>query len=807
MDRYLFPLAGVFLCLPGVLPAADPVPGQITYEAGDRVRIEFPSSPVAAILPYYEKLTGKRIIRDAKIEGVELSVTSSEPIPLREAISYIESALLLNGYALIPVDDNTVKVVNFEAGKSPRSQGLPVIVSPDKLPQGEAVINYVMTLDYISPEEAARSFSQVVTLNPYGAITPLNAASAVVITENSSVVRSLIELKEHFDVPSSQVSSEIIDLQRADAEKVAEILNQVFGDTAPSAAPPVTNGTAPSPPSGPQATATPPSAPAPAEGKPPVKVIAYGRTNSLMVVGRPMDLAYLHKLVEAFDKPTDASNFLQSKLRYVSIVEYLPAFYNAIARNTDVGKRENLLKPEDVQQGGGQAAAVHNGGSGGSGGFRGGSSGFGGSASGMGGGGIYPDRLSEPEPFTSPQSYVVGNTLLIADPQANTLIVSGSPEHIEIIQRLIEKVDVQPKQVYLSTIIGQMALGDELQYSLDFFRQFSEFKAADDKDAHWLKGSSLDNSGGSVIGAVNPYRGIGSATSRGLALLGSYIDTGRAPIDIILRMLTRDQNFRLLSRPSVYAQNNSKATILSGQRIAVPTSTLTSVGGAIPGTAFPGSLAANIEYLDVVLKLEVIPLINSDKEVTLRIAQVNDTVVGQQVISGNTIPTLSTQELTTTITVPNGQTVVLGGLITEKADRDKTGVPIIRRIPILKQLVGSTDREFRREELLIFIQPFIIDGCRLPGNPNVIEMGRTDSAAGTMQFGDPNPPPVRPVSRRRGAVPSRAAVECEQEVVSVSEPAKERCQQPPAPLPSPPAPTAPTASHLRRAPVRSPNWH
>ncbi len=743
------------ICLVAILGFAWPASSQVSPAGTDTVRIEFPNSPVAAILPYYEKLTGKRIIRDAKLEGAELSVTSPEPLTQMEAVSFIESALLLNGYALIPVDDKTLKVVNYEAGKSPRSQGLPVVVAPEDLPEGEAVVNYVMTLDHIAPEEAARAFTQVVALNPYGAITPLNAASAVIVTENTSVVRSLIDLKQHLDVPSNQVANEFMDLERADAEKIAEILTEIYTSSdgavpAVSAAPPGTEGGMGAP---------------GANGKASVKVVAYRRTNSLLVIGRPVDLAYIRGLVESFDKPSDASNFLRRKLQYVSIIDYLPAFYNAIARNTDVEKRDDLLKAEELGDRGGQVEILDGGGGGGA--SSGSSGGF--------GGGIYPDRLSEPEPFTAPQSFVVGNTLMIADPQANSLIVSGSPEHVEIIERLINEVDVQPKQVYLSTIIGQMTLGDELQYSLNAFKRFDSFTPSSDDGNNIFGAGSLDTRGGSVIGGLNPYRGLGTATGRGLSLLGSIIEGDNAPIDVILRVLTRDQNFRLLSRPSVYAQNNSKAVILSGQRIAVPTSTLTSVGGGFAGSEFPGSISSNIEYLDVVLKLEVVPLINSENEVTLRIAQVNDTVVGQQIISGNTVPTLNTQELVTTITVPNAQTIVLGGLITERIDDDRTGVPVIRRIPVLKSVVGSTEKVYRREELLIFIQPFIIDGKRLPSTPNEVEVGRTDSTLDTMEFGDPRfDQQLTPVSGLNAMPPDLRAepVRGSQKVISISEPEK-----------------------------------
>jgi type II secretory pathway component GspD/PulD (secretin) len=208
----------------------------------------------------------------------------------------------------------------------------------------------------------------------------------------------------------------------------------------------------------------------------------------------------------------------------------------------------------------------------------------------------------------------------------------------------------------------------------------------------------------------------------------------------MLRLFARESNFKILSRPSIYAQNNVKATISSGQRIAIPTSTLTSGVGFENGLG--GAITSNIEFRDVVLKLEVIPLINSDNQVTLKIAQVNDNVVGSQSISGNEIPTLSTQELITTVTINGGETVVLGGLITERADESVTGLPGIRRIPLLGKMLGSTDKSTSREETLIFIQPHIIDGTS-HRTPTDLERGRSEVLDTTLAFAAPAPETLR----------------------------------------------------------------
>ena len=141
--------------------------------------------------------------------------------------------------------------------------------------------------------------------------------------------------------------------------------------------------------------------------------------------------------------------------------------------------------------------------------------------------------------------------------------------------------------------------------------------------------------------------------------------------------------------------------------------------------------------LDVVLKLEVVPLINNDNEVTLRIAQINDNIVGEQTISGNTVPTISTQELLTTVTVRNGATVVLGGLITERTGHSERGGIFLRRIPVLKHLFGTTEKSSSRDELLIFIQPNIINSTAQLDSPNRIESQRSRIMEETMRFGMP----------------------------------------------------------------------
>jgi type II secretory pathway component GspD/PulD (secretin) len=110
------------------------------------------------------------------------------------------------------------------------------------------------------------------------------------------------------------------------------------------------------------------------------------------------------------------------------------------------------------------------------------------------------------------------------------------------------------------------------------------------------------------------------------------------------------------------------------------------------------------------LKLEVLPLINANKDVTLVIVQTNNNVLGEEQFGGgNKAPIVGSQELTTTVTVPSGGTIVLGGLIVEKTDANDGGLPFLMRLPVLGYIFKQTTRAVERRELLVLLQPTVVE--------------------------------------------------------------------------------------------------
>ena len=744
------------------LPAAQPGNGgYVPVGEGATIKVNFPSAPIQAIIPFYTQLTGKKLILDSALQGEMLRIISPQMLTKRDAIAFIEATLLLNGYAIINVDATTAKLINHAGGKSPTADGLRVYNALRDLPLGEEICHYVLPLQHLSAEEASKAFQQVIKLHSYGAMTPVSNDTALIITENSATIRSICEIAEIIDVPPTETSNEMIKLERSDVELVAEIVNEIFEQeekskmaksSAPStpanaAAPPnaAARPGAAAAPAGPGGYAGSTAATNPAGAR--VKVFAYRRTNELLVIGRPVDITYIKGLVQKLDKQSDGSNFLKRRLKFLDVLDFLPVAYNALAKDTDIqGNNDGAVGGAPSGGGGSRrrsgatsnspstdannrgSSSSNNGNNGFNNSGYGTTNGLGGSfgnTNGQNSSNASRSLLDKPEDVGAPESMVVGKTLLIADPQSNSLIVSGSPEHIDRIDQLLQEMDVRPQQIYISAIIGQLSLGKNLNYGMDFLQLLNDFSI----NRNGATSSSTTTSGGTTttttnnnivqfpakFGQLNFYGQLGS--------LSNYI-----------KVINSNNNFKVLSTPSIYAKNAAKSVISSGQRIAVPANILTN-GGFSAGVA---NTSVSVTYRDVVLKLEVIPLINSDHEVTLRIAQINDNIIGSQTIGGNTVPTIGTQELLTEVAVKNGATVVLGGLITEKITKNKNGVIGLSRIPILGNLFGTSQNETTREELLIFIQPRIVRSEDPLDSSNEVESTRSRIYDEAMRFSGPD---------------------------------------------------------------------
>jgi len=330
----------------------------------------------------------------------------------------------------------------------------------------------------------------------------------------------------------------------------------------------------------------------------------------------------------------------------------------------------------------------------------------GGGSSGGGGGG---NALDAPDATSAPESVLVGRTLLVADNITNSIVVQGPPSGLEIIERLLDQIDVKPDQVMISTVIGQLTLDDTTKFGMDYLSLGGDVIGGAGGGLRKLISTPAVGTPGTpgFIAGTSAGFDRSSLSQAGLRVYGKIGNN----MSVYLEALQANSDFTVLSRPSIFTSNNQKGTISSGEKIAIPT------GSNSYGTG--GNSSTQIEYQDVVLKLEVIPLVNSDNEITMQIALLNDEQSGTQTIAGGggnggnlTVPKISTREILTTVTVPNNETIVLGGLIVGRGGKDRSGIPILSSIPYIGALFGSATNTKTRSELMVFMQPSIVKNER-----------------------------------------------------------------------------------------------
>lgn len=705
---YLIPLGAQ---TPQVLPPGTPVTPTLAPPAPPRppesVSITFPRNSVLDVISFYETLTGKRIIRDSNLAGQELSIMVAKPVSREDAIAIIESSLLMNNYSIVPVDDQTIKILG--PSRAPRTEGLPLLSEIQSLPaDGDKVLSFYKPLSFISPEEAIAVVQGVVQINAYGSVVPVPNTNAIILTDKTPVIRKALGILDLIDVEPARVVTEFVQLQRANAERVVEILDEMFGkeDAAKSKA----STTQPQTPANPQSPEAPQAAGSASgaryenrliSGK--AKFLADKRTNRILVVTRVENYRYVRDVISQLDSAGNFEQPFTRILNYVPVNDIFPVLTDMLSdadsekqggtgQTGQSNSNNNPLNPNSNNSNGGIGST--------------GSDGL-----------NRPDRLSNETQQGAPQSATIGEIRLIADNNSNSIIIFGPPESKARAKQILEILDQRPKQVYLAVVIGQLRLSKGVDYGVSYLIRNKGFQPLNNllgnSDASGVAATALSPNllpGGvfpNAASIVNPssLTTNGLSSLAGLTVYGTIADS----VDVFARFLENTDRFRTLSRPVIYTTNNRKATILSGQKVPVPTQSLTTAtGGGISGNG--SAITSNIQYQDVVLKLEVIPLINSDREVNLIIAQTNDNVIGTDTISGNKVPIIATQEITTSVRVPNGATIVLGGLISEDKERGVEGMPYISDIPVVGSLLGGrTQSKVKKNELIVMIQPFVVD--------------------------------------------------------------------------------------------------
>ena len=659
--------------------------------------IDFPNSDIRDVLGLYETLTGKKALYDSTVQG-NIRVRVSKPLPRSEAIRILETVFSLNNFTLIPGPGDIVRVIN--TSKNARQFPIQIYSELDQLPERNQVVSFLFKLENADPQEVKTTLDQVISPTPSVTnIVPLAKSQAVLVTEYSDVVRNLALIVARLDGKPAEVVSQFFQLERADAKEVVERLTKMFEK--PNQGATAGAGSGVTPPAAPRPPGTPatPGVIGPVTlsedslitGK--IRIEADLRTNRIHVITRPVNLPFLRTLIEELDSGTPLGVPCTRPLRFVLAGDVLDVVAGAVA--------EPGVKVEKLEGGGrgtGAATPVSNtsgnlGNSSTSTSARSSSRGSSVSAGSFGSGN------AAPQTDTAPEGRIIRNTKILADNRINAIIVVGSDEMKTKVFKLLDQIDVRAPQVMLTVVIGQLTLNDTEQFGVDYLLSKGNLGSL-----LGLSGSTLFTGTGALPISVptgtslkNVFS-VSSLPTTGGGVSG-LIGAGNS-LDILVSALESTSRFRVTSRPVIFTSNNRAAVISSGQ--SLPVASQINTGYVTNG------VTTNVDYIDVQLKLSVLPLINSEGEVTLHITQENNDV-GSFNSSLNAY-NVSTQSIDTTVSVANQATLVLGGLVKESKNITKSGIPILYKLPLIGPLFGNKNKTVDRTELVVLIRPTVTRG-------------------------------------------------------------------------------------------------
>ncbi len=263
---------------------------------------------------------------------------------------------------------------------------------------------------------------------------------------------------------------------------------------------------------------------------------------------------------------------------------------------------------------------------------------------------------------------------VVDDEANNSILFHGSAAEYEQIRETILRLDVLPYQVLIEAAVVEVSLDNELRYGVQWLFESGDFKA------------QLSNA---TTGAVT-------------GLFPGFATTVEASnINAVLSALDAVTSIRVVSSPRMLVESGKTAALQVGDEVPIVTQTSTS------STAPDAPTVNTVQYRDTGVILKVTPQVNEGGFVKLHIVQeISD--VTTTTTSDLDSPTIQQRRFESYVSVEDGSTIALGGLIRDRSESGRSGVPIASGIPILGNLFSTTSDAFERSELLVLLTPRVV---------------------------------------------------------------------------------------------------
>ena len=646
-----------------------------------------------------------------------ITLATRGPISAERALLLLENALQVNGVVMSRDARGT-----YHVGRAESLRG--IVAAPQVAGRGPLAPGYgavIYPLQYLGATEMASILQPLV---PADAIVRVDTVRNILVMQGTRAqAEGWTELVNTFDVNILRgMSVGVFPLKHTSAAEVDAALRMLSGAAAaaPAGSAPQAGAARGAPPAAAASANAAAAAGGIAPGNPlfgALRVMPIERINAVMVV--TPRAAYLDEVrywIEQFDRPNLNSAEPQLFVYKVQngssthLAELLNGIYGGVAQAPGAtgatgiapgltgvaGTSTNVNNSFASQFGGSQRSLFGAGtstlgtgvqaglGSGlGSGGLVITGSGLGGTTGGLGG-------LNQSQGQQGPN--VVTTTLgqsvrVMADRINNTLLIHATPAEYERIESTLKRLDVQRAQVLIEASIVEVTLGDGLEYGLQW-----AFKG----------GLGGGREGMGLLGTA--AGGAGSSVKPGSSSAFAYtLSNAAGNISAVLSALASKSLIKVMSSPSLMVLDNHTAAIQVGNQQPVST------GTTVINPSTSGAYTTNsIQYKDTGVMLGVTPSVSAGDLVTLDINQMVTDLDDAANSALKDYPTFMQRQINSKVAVRSGETLVLGGLIKDRASSGKSGLPLLSSIPVVGALFGTHTTKADRTELLVILTPRVL---------------------------------------------------------------------------------------------------
>jgi general secretion pathway protein D len=648
------------ITVPGPSIAQAPAPEKRFSTGDELVQLDFRDVELAVVVETIARITGKNFIYDDRVRG-RVTIVSPSEVSVDQAYAVFESVLKIKGFTAVPGPGGVLKIVPVRDAKE---SSIETIQDDRESANRDNFVTRLVPLLYISAEAITNTIKPLVSKD--ASMVAYQPTNTIIMTDTEANIRRLLTILKALDVESFKEELAVIKVKHAEAATLANQISEIYGAEVASGTPSRSSSsrsTAASRRSSARSSTSSQSATVgPNRGK--VRIMTDERTNSLLVLTSKVKMEDIRALVQKLDVPLVGSGRIH--------VHYLNHADSEEMANTLTG----MLS--------GQRAAPTAG------------------RTGQSAGSTIQNLRSQVTALSD-------GITLNADPPTNSLVIQASKESYEALVRVIEQLDIPRPQVLVEALILEVDITDNEELGMAFLYHVSN------GDQQFFISTGADIAAMSTTGV--PAGTLSDAVSSTLGgVLQREFDPSKPGGDdnkgtnfgAIIKAAANNSNLNLVSAPHILTSDNEEAEIRIGNNIPIITSRVNSATGNTAGLA----TSVNVERMDIGVTLRVTPQISEGNTLRLKIFQeltdINSNLVEDVGDPSQVGVSLFNRKVENTVVVRDGETIVIGGLISDRWADSVQKVPWLGDIPVAGWAFKTVTKKLRKINLLIFLTPRIV---------------------------------------------------------------------------------------------------